>query len=158
MSVYTARIEWQSTDNDDFASDRYGRVHRWRFDGGVEVRASASPHIVPRPWSAADAVDPEEAFVAALSSCHMLWFLNFSAKAGFSVDAYTDEAEGVLDKNADGRMAMTRVTLRPVVRFGGTRTPSDTEFDAMHKNAHERCFIANSVSTEVRCEPSIAPA
>src|SRR5687768_398436 len=123
------------------------------FDGGVEVPASASPHSVPLPLSVAAAVDPEEAFVVSLSSCHMLWFLSIAAKRGFLVDSYRDEAVGMMAKDASGKLSMTRVTLRPDVRFGGGQQPTAEAGAAMHHEAHEQCFIARSVKTDVRCEP-----
>jgi organic hydroperoxide reductase OsmC/OhrA len=152
MSEYRVEVLWRR-DGAAFTDNRYSRGHRWRFDGGVEVPASSSPHVVPLPWSVATAVDPEEAFVASLSSCHMLWFLSIAARRGFVVDDYRDEAVGLMAKNADGRLAMTEVTLRPRVRYGGERRPTDDEAAAMHHEAHEACFIANSVKTDVRCEP-----
>lgn len=151
MAIYSAQILWSRGDQ-DFLDNRYSRGHLWRFDGGVEVPASSSPHVVPLPGSREDAVDPEEAFVAALSSCHMLWFLSLAARDGWRVDAYRDLAEGRMGKNAEGRLAMTRVTLRPAVIFSGA-APSRAQLDALHHEAHEACFIANSVKTEVRCEP-----
>lgn len=156
MSRYQAVIEW-SRDGAPFTDNRYSRGHRWRFDGGVEVPASASPHVVPLPMSVAAAVDPEEAFVASLSSCHMLWFLSLAAKHGFVVDDYRDEAVGIMERNDGGRLAMTRVTLRPAARYGGDRRPSPAEEDALHHAAHEECFIASSVKTLVTCEPVRAP-
>lgn len=152
MAEYRATVSWQR-DGAKFTDNRYSRGHSWSFDGGVTVPASASPHVVPLPLSVEAAVDPEEAFVASLSSCHMLFFLSFAAKRGFVVDSYRDEAVGILAKNAEGRMAMTRVTLHPAVRFGGERQPSAGEIDAIHHDSHEACFIANSVKTELRCEP-----
>jgi organic hydroperoxide reductase OsmC/OhrA len=152
MSTYTAIISWERGDQ-GFIDNRYSRAHLWRFDGEVEVTASSSPHVVPLPFSNAAAVDPEEAFVASLSSCHMLWFLSIAAKRKFLVDRYTDNAEGVLAENADGKLAMTRVTLRPEVSFSGASIPSHAELDQMHHEAHDECFIANSVKSEVRCEP-----
>lgn len=152
MAEYRATVSWQR-DGAKFTDNRYSRGHSWSFDGGVTVPASASPHVVPLPLSIEAAVDPEEAFVASLSSCHMLFFLSFAAKRGFVVDSYRDEAVGILAKNAEGRMAMTRVTLHPAVRFGGERQPSAGEIDAIHHDSHEACFIANSVKTELRCEP-----
>lgn len=135
---------------------RYGRRHVLRFDGGAEVPGSASPHVVPAPLSDPAAVDPEEAFVAALASCHMLWFLSIAAKRGFRVDRYADAASGAMGEDARGRTAVTVVTLRPDVRFSGDRLPSPEEIRAMHHAAHEACFIANSVRSEVRCEPVVA--
>jgi organic hydroperoxide reductase OsmC/OhrA len=135
-----------------FTDNRYSRRHRWLFDGGVEVPASSSPHVVPLPLSVEAAVDPEEAFVASLSSCHMLWFLSIAAQRGFVVDAYQDEAVGILAPDETGQLAITRVTLRPDVTFGDV-PPTGEETAAMHHEAHRRCFIARSVKTEVRCEP-----
>ena len=152
MSTYTAVVSWKRGDQ-AFIDNRYSRAHVWRFDGGVEVAASSSPSVVPLPLSNAAAVDPEEAFVASLSSCHMLWFLSIAAKRKFRVDQYTDNAEGIIEKNAAGKFAMTRVTLRPEMSFSGEKMPSRAELDEMHHKAHEECFIANSVKTEVLCEP-----
>jgi len=152
MSTYTATIAWQRG-SAAFIDDKYSRAHTWTFDGGVEVPASASPAVVPLPWSKAEAVDPEEAFVASLSSCHMLWFLSIAARARFCVDSYVDAAVGIMARNAEGKYAMTAVTLRPRVAFTGERLPSQDQIDAMHHKAHAECFIANSVKTEVRCEP-----
>ncbi len=155
MSIYTAEVLWARGDA-DFSSGRYSRRHLLRFDGGVDVPGSSSPQVVPLPWSVAAAVDPEEAFVASLSSCHMLWFLSLAGKRKFCVDSYTDKASGVMAKNAEGKMAMTVVTLRPDVVFYGVTLPTRDEIEALHHEAHEECFIANSVKTEVRCEPVIA--
>ncbi len=151
MSTYTATIRWTRSASDAFADGRYSRAHEWAFDGGAVVPASASPHIVPAPWSDAAGVDPEEAFVASLSSCHMLFFLDFAKRAGLVVDAYEDPAEGVLEKGADGRMAVTSVTLRPKVEWGG-KEPDGAALAALHHKAHEACFIANSVTTKVVVE------
>lgn len=151
MAIHSAEILWSRGDQ-DFLDNRYSRAHLWRFDGGVEVPASSSPHVVPLPGSRADAVDPEEAFVASLSSCHMLWFLSLAARDGWRVDAYRDQAEGRMGRNAEGRLAMLRVTLRPQVSFAGS-VPSREQLDALHHQAHEECFIASSVKTEVLCEP-----
>lgn len=153
MSTHTATICWERGDQ-PFLDKRYSRAHRWVFDGGVEVAGSASPHVVPLPYSRADAVDPEEAFIASLSCCHMLWFLSIAAKRRFRVDSYVDEANGAIGKNAEGRMAMLRVTLRPRVVFSGERVPTREEIDVMHHEAHDACFIAASVTTEVVCEPA----
>lgn len=153
MAKYTSVVVW-SREGATFTDNRYSRGHRWLFDGGVEVPASSSPHVVPLPLSVAAAVDPEEAFVASLSSCHMLWFLSIAAQRGFVVESYRDEAVGVMGKDASGKLAMTRVTLRPAVSFGGEPRPAADEVAAMHHEAHEKCFIANSVKTDVRCEPA----
>jgi organic hydroperoxide reductase OsmC/OhrA len=152
MAEYEATIEW-TRDGAVFSDGRYSRGHIWRFDEGIEVPASSSPHSVPLPMSVAAAVDPEEAFVASLSSCHMLWFLSIAAKRGFVVESYRDEATGVMAKNAEGRLAMTQVTLRPVVEFSSDERPTPDQIAAMHHEAHEKCFIANSVKTTVRCQP-----
>jgi organic hydroperoxide reductase OsmC/OhrA len=152
MAQYSATVLWERGEQ-DFLSQRYSRRHRIQFDGGAEVAGSSSPHVVPLPWSDAAAVDPEEAFVASLSSCHMLWFLSIAARRGFCVDRYADAAHGVMQKNAEGRMAMTVVTLRPEVNFSGAALPTRDQIDALHREAHESCFIANSVKTELRCEP-----
>jgi organic hydroperoxide reductase OsmC/OhrA len=152
MAEYTATVTWERRDA-KFTDNRYSRGHRWSFDGGVEVPASASPHVVPLPLSVAEAVDPEEAFVASLSSCHMLYFLYFAAKGGFVVDRYRDEAVGLLAKNEAGKMAMLRVTLRPEIVYSGDKRPTEAESATMHHQAHEECFIAQSVKTEVRVEP-----
>ena len=152
MSKHHARIEWQR-DGAHFTDHRYSRRHAWRFDGGATVPASSSPHIVPPPGSDPSCVDPEEAFVAALSSCHMLFFLSLAAKAGHVVDGYSDAAVGVMTKNADGKLWVSLVTLRPKVRFAEGRSPTAEALDALHHKAHEECFIANSVKSEVRCEP-----
>jgi organic hydroperoxide reductase OsmC/OhrA len=152
MSSYKAVVAWERGDQ-VFVDNRYSRAHVWRFDGGAEVPGSSSPRSVPVPLSNAAAVDPEEAFVAALSSCHMLWFLAIAAKRGFRVDRYRDEAEGVLEKNAEGKRAMTQVTLRPEISFSGEKIPTREELDQMHHEAHEECYIASSVKSDVRCEP-----
>lgn len=155
MSDYHAEVHWLRG-TQPFTDNRYSRRHVWRFDGGVEVPGSSSPHVVKLPYSDATCVDPEEAFVAALASCHLLTFLYLAAKAGFTVDEYRDAAIGTMARNAEGRLAMTVVVLRPAVRFAGERRPSPAEFEALHHAAHDECFIANSVKTEVRCEPVIS--
>lgn len=137
-----------------FTDNRYSRGHLWRFDGGVEVPASSSPHVVPVPLSVEAAVDPEEALVASLSSCHMLWFLSIAAKRKLVVESYRDEAVGVMTKDAQGKLWMSRVTLRPQVRFAGDPQPSAEQVAAMHHDAHEECYIARSVRSEIVCEPA----
>ena len=151
MSTYTATVRWSRTGDSDFTKGQYSRAHEWAFDGGVTVPASASPHIVPPPWSDPAGVDPEEAFIASLSSCHMLFLVDFARRGGFVVDSYTDEAEGILEKRADGKMAMTRVTLRPRMEWGDP-APDEAAIADLHHRAHEACFIANSVKTEVTVE------
>jgi len=151
MSTYTATVRWTRDPSTDFAKGQYSRAHEWVFDGGAVVPASPSPHVVPAPWSDQAGVDPEEAFVASLSSCHMLFFVDFARRAGFVVDSYVDEAEGELGKRPDGRMAMTRVTLHPRVTWVST-PPDEAAIAGLHHRAHEACFIANSVTTEVVVE------
>ncbi|MBI2517200.1 MAG: OsmC family protein [Opitutae bacterium] len=155
MSTYTAEIHWHRGDQ-KFTDNRYSRAHSWKFDGGIKVPASSSPHVVPLPMSVAAAVDPEEAFVASLSSCHLLRFLSLTAKKGYVVDSYADDAVGVMEKNAAGRLAMTKITLRPLVAFSGEKLPDRAALDALHHSAHEECFIAASVRSEVVIEPRLA--
>jgi organic hydroperoxide reductase OsmC/OhrA len=150
--TYDVQIRWSRGDA-AFTDNRYSRAHTWHFDGGIEVPASSSPHVVRVPLSAEAAVDPEEAFVASIASCHMLWFLSIVAAAGLRVDRYVDSAVGVMGKNAAAKTAITRVTLHPQVTFSGTRIPSRDEIVELHHKAHDECFIANSVTTDIRCEP-----
>jgi organic hydroperoxide reductase OsmC/OhrA len=150
--VYRATVSWRRPPDSDFPKGRYSRGHTWRFDGGIEIRASASPQVVPKAFAPADAVDPEEAFVASLSACHMLTFLDVARRAGFFVEQYEDAAEGVMEKNAAGRYWVARVTLRPAIDFSD-REPNAGELARLHHEAHEQCFIANSVTTDVRVEP-----
>ena len=152
MSTYTATIRWTRSGGGEFAKGHYSRAHEWAFDGGLTVPASPSPHIVPAPWNDPNGVDPEEAFVASLSSCHMLFFVDFARRAGLVLDSYVDDAEGVLEKRADGKMAMTRVTLRPCITWVGD-PPDAAAIADLHHRAHEACFIANSVTTKVTIEP-----
>ncbi|HEY8592096.1 MAG TPA: OsmC family protein [Sphingomicrobium sp.] len=152
MTSYTATIRWARTSDGDFAKGQYSRAHEWAFDGGVTLPAGPSPHIVPEPWGNPAGVDPEEGFVASLSSCHMLFFVDLARRDGWVVDTYVDEAEGVLEKRADGKMAMTKVTLRPRVTWGGDNQPGEAAIADLHHRAHEACFIANSVTTDIRIE------
>lgn len=151
MSVHRATVSW-ALDGGDFLKRRYSRVHTLAFDGGIEVVGSPATSVVPAPFSRPDAVDPESAFTAALSACHMLWFLDLASRAGFVVAAYEDAAEGELGRIGEGRFAMTKVTLRPRLRFEGTARPSAAELADLHERAHAACFIANSVTTEVVIE------
>ncbi len=153
MSSYHAKVEW-SRGHDEFLRQKYSRGHRWSFDEGVSIPASASPHAVRAPWHVTAAVDPEEALTAALASCHMLFFLSFASAAGFTVESYVDTPEGLMTKGPDGRETMTRFTLRPTVTFK-ERAPSAEEFQAMHHKAHEECYIANSIRGEVHTEGTI---
>lgn len=154
MGGHTATIEWRS--DGAFASGRYSRRHAWRFDGGAVVTASSSPGVVPEPMSDPAGVDPEEALIAAVASCHMLWFLALAQDAGLTIESYRDEAEGEMGRIAPGRVAMKRVVLRPDIAFSG-REPDSAELDRLHHEAHIRCFIANSLKGEVVVEPPLAP-
>jgi organic hydroperoxide reductase OsmC/OhrA len=153
MSEHRATVQWQRGEGEVFAKGRYSRVHSWRFDGGAQVRASSSPQVVPVPWSDPAAVDPEEGYVAALSSCHMLWFLSLAAAAGFVVESYEDEAVGHMSEVRPQRPAVTRVILRPRVAFDPAHAADAAQLDALHHQAHDHCFLANSVKTEIRIEP-----
>ena len=153
MSEYTVRVQWQRQPLEAFNDNQYSRRHQIEFDGGVVLPASSSPSVVPLPYSDASAVDPEEMFVASLSSCHMLWFLSLAAGRGLRVERYVDEARGTMGRNAAGRIAMTRVVLQPQVEFVGAQRPDDQALQALHHEAHEKCFIANSVHTEVLVQP-----
>jgi organic hydroperoxide reductase OsmC/OhrA len=148
---YHALIHW-ARGSAPFTDNRYSRGHTWRFDGGIEVPASSSPSVVRPPLSVEAAIDPEEAFVASLSSCHMLWFLDLAAKDGWCVDDYRDDARGLMGRDAAGRVAMLQVVLRPRVLFAGARRPQRSAHEALHHRAHESCFIANSVKTAVGVE------
>jgi organic hydroperoxide reductase OsmC/OhrA len=153
MSTYHAQVTWRRG-ADEFLRQKYSRGHRWTFDEGVSIAASASPHAVRAPWHVTAAVDPEEALVAAVSSCHMLFFLSYCSAAGFTVESYEDAPEGLMAKNARGKDAMTAFTLRPVVTFK-ERAPSEEEFLAMHHKAHDECYVANSLNGTVAVEPLI---
>ncbi|MDP9141902.1 MAG: OsmC family protein [Pseudomonadota bacterium] len=151
---YRAGIHWQRSATEKFTDQRYSRGHQWRFDGGVDVPASSSPLVVPLPYSVAAAVDPEEAFIASLSSCHMLFFLSYAAQKGFVIDQYADNAVGTMGRNEQGQTAMLKVVLNPQIQWSGERQPSADEIAALHERAHHDCFLANSV----RCEVLVAPA
>ena len=153
MSEYAMDLAWER-DDAAFVDNKYSRAHVWRFDGGVSVPASSSTHVVPAPYSVAANVDPEEAFVASLASCHMLTFLGIAAKRGFVVDSYADRPTGVLAKNEAGRISMTHVTLHPHVCFARAKQPNEAELLALHHDAHVECFIANSVKTVIDIVPS----
>jgi organic hydroperoxide reductase OsmC/OhrA len=150
VSEHEARLNWTRSDGEEFLRGRYSRVHDLRFDSGTTLKASSSPSVgVPPQWSSVEAVDPEELFVASLSSCHMLWFLDFARRAKVEVRGYSDHAVGEMAKTEDGRVAVTRVTLRPKVECDADRET----LDHLHHQAHEACFIANSVKTDVVVEP-----
>ncbi len=152
MENYSATVHWERG-GQDFLDKRYSRAHSWSFDGGATVLASASPNLLPAPMSDPRGVDPEEAFIAAVSSCHMLWFLAMAAKHRWLVDSYYDQPSGKMDKNSDGRTSLSVIVLRPKVTFSGENQPSTDEIGWMHKEAHDLCFIANSVRSEIRIEP-----
>ena len=151
MSEHVATVVWMRGES-KFTDGRYSRGHEWRFDGGVTVPASASPHNVRLPFSVEQAVDPEEALVAAVSSCHMLFFLSFVAKRGYVVDSYIDEAVGEMAEDDRGRVAVTKVRLRPRITFTGDSQPDSEMIQSIHHEAHEACFIANSLRSEVVVE------
>jgi len=152
MSEHCAKIYWVRGSEESFLDKRYSRGHHWYFDGGITVTASSSPHVVPLPFSVEESVDPEEAFVASLSSCHMLFFLSIAAKKQYIVDEYVDRATGFMALNPDGKMYMKKVTLRPDVVFSGEKQPSVEEIKVIHHLSHAECFIANSVKTEISIE------
>ena len=152
MSEYKATIKWQRT-SPDFLKGRYSREHTWTFDGGATVPASSSPHVVPAPWSNPACVDPEEAFVAAISSCNMLTFLYLASRQGFQIDSYEDEAVGVMAKTEKGVPWISSVTLNPKIVFSGDKMPAPADEKQLHHLAHEQCYIANSVKTEIAVHP-----
>lgn len=148
MSNYTATIRWKNA-GPDFLKGKYSREHTWSFDGGITVAASPSPSVVPVPWSNPAHVDPEEAFVASVSSCHMLTFLWLAQRQGFQADSYEDTAVGVMSKTDRGSMWVSKITLNPRIQWSGAKTPTLADLDTLHHQAHEQCFIANSIKTEV---------
>ena len=152
MSKYHAEVNWRRGEQEAYVDNQYSRGHLWKFDGGLTVEASSSPQVVPLPYSVEAHIDPEEAFVASLSSCHMLFFLSIAAKRRFVVDAYVDNAVGLMAPGEDLKIAMTQVTLRPKVTFSGGNEPTMEQIEKMHHQAHEQCFIANSVKTAVVIE------
>jgi organic hydroperoxide reductase OsmC/OhrA len=149
MSQHQATIHWTRHQDEKFTDSRYSRAHTWAFDGGVRVPASSALSSVPLPYSKAENVDPEEALVAAASSCHMLAFLYLAAKAGLVVDSYEDAAVGAMSRNSRGRLAITSIQLSPEIMFSGARCPSESEVSALHHEAHEECYIANSISSDI---------
>jgi organic hydroperoxide reductase OsmC/OhrA len=151
MAEHNATISWKRT-SDEFLKGRYSREHTWAFDGGFTMPASPAPSVVPAPWSNPACVDPEEAYVASLSSCHMLTFLFVASRQGFVVDSYSDAAVGTMAKNEKGVPWVSRVTLRPAIVYSGDKRPTPAEEERLHHLAHEQCFIANSVKTEVVVE------
>jgi len=151
MSQYIATVVWTRAPDAPFKDNKYSRAHEWRFDGGAVVKGSSAPSSVRVPMSDPTAVDPEEALVAALSSCHMLFFLSFAASAGFVIDRYEDDAVGEMGKNANGKTAMVKVTLRPKITWSGA-PPSAEQLHELHHKSHDHCYIANSVSAQVLVE------
>lgn len=149
MAEYRATVEWRS--GGAFREGRYSRAHSLSFDGGAVVPASSSPHVVPVPMSDPAGVDPEEMLVASVSSCHMLWFLHLARDSGFDVASYRDEAAGTMGKDKEGRMAITQIVLRPRIDFAGD-APDAEALDRLHHEAHERCFIANSLKSDIIVE------
>lgn len=156
MSQHLATVQWRRN-GAVFIDHQYSREHHWQFDGGVEIAASASPYVVREPYTNAACVDPEEAFVASLSSRHMLWSLAIAAKQQFVVKSYTDRAIGVLEKDKDGNLAITQVHLHPEIKFAGDRQPIDRQVEELHAAAHHHCFLANSVKTQIVVE-AVAPS
>jgi organic hydroperoxide reductase OsmC/OhrA len=152
MSEYRATVSWRRVPGQRYSDGKYSRAHTWSFDGGLTVPASSSPQVVPLPYSVEANVDPEEAFVASLSSCHMLFFLSIAAGRRYVVDSYLDDPVGFMGTDADGKSSMTKVILRPKVSFAGDRQPSREVVQEMHHQSHERCYIANSVKTTVVTE------
>lgn len=146
--LHRAIIHWEQPAQ-DFLKGQYSREHTWTFDGGAVIQASPAPSIVPAPWSNPAFIDPEEAFVASLSSCHMLVFLYIASRQGFQVASYHDEATGLMGKNERGAMWVSKVTLHPAIAYAGEKRPSAEEEAKLHHLSHEQCFIANSVITEV---------
>ncbi|MBA3647889.1 MAG: OsmC family protein [Chitinophagales bacterium] len=147
--TYTIKVLWEKKSHELFTDNKYSRAHYWFFDGGVEISASASPQVVPLPMADESAVDPEEAFVASLSSCHMLFFLSIAAANKFTVEKYEDFAEGIMSKNEDGKLAMTVINLKPEVTFSGEPIPTAEQISKFHKLAHDKCYIANSVRSVI---------
>lgn len=148
MHSYIAKIAWKSDSPETFTKNRYTRGHKWSFDGGVDIPASSSPHSVRVPYSIEEAVDPEEALVAATASCHMLTFLWVAARKGFIIDSYEDNAVGEMDESS-GKPWVSKITLDPKIEWSGDRVPTADEIGEMHHDAHEGCYIANSIKSEV---------
>ncbi|MEJ7823711.1 MAG: OsmC family protein [Chitinophagaceae bacterium] len=147
---YTARIFWKKKETETFTDNKYSRGHTWVFDGGVELPASASPQVVPLPMSIESAVDPEEAFVAAISSCHMLFFLSIAASSNYIIETYDDQAEGIMSKNEHGQMIMGDIILKPKIVFSGTTIPTAEQIAELHNSAHHKCYLANSIKSTIK--------
>ena len=155
MATYRATSDWRLKDGEDFATGRYSRGHSIVFGSGCEAPGTASPHVVGNKWSVPGAVDPEEMLVGSIATCHMLSYLHVAREAGFVVTRYRDEAVGVMEKNAAGQLWVSKVTLGPEITFQGSQ-PSPEQRDHMHHAAHEACFIANSVKTEIVVEEKVS--
>lgn len=153
MSNHQATVSWKCG-GQEFAKGRYSREHTWRFDGGLTVPASPSPQVVPAPWSNPAAMDPEEAFVAAIASCHMLTFLWLAGRAGFIAEGYEDTAVGVMGKNERGVPWVSEVRLQPEIQWTGPTLPTPADLERLHQEAHNQCFIAQSVRTKVVVAPA----
>ena len=149
MSEYYATIKWQRQESEKFSDNKYSRAHTWEFDGGQIVQASSSPHVVPLPYSLENNIDPEEAFIASLSSCHMLFFLSIASKRRYVIESYHDAASGLMQLDSNNKMSMTDVTLNPKIVFSGDKQPTQKQINKIHHQAHEQCFIANSVMTKI---------
>jgi len=152
VSVYFAQINWEKGSNENYLDNKYSRAHTWSFDGGAVIPASSSPHIVPLPYSVEANVDPEEAFIASISSCHMLFFLSIAAKNKLIIESYEDKAEGVMEKDPQGNISITQVTLKPKTIFASNTQPDDELIETMHHQAHQQCFIANSIKADIVTE------
>lgn len=154
MPIYKAGIQWKRN-GARFLDHKYQRTHIWTFDNGLRLKAAASPHIVGGAFTDPSVVDPEEAFTASVASCHMLWFLSFAAGSGFVVNKYSDHSEGTLEKNGEGNLAMTKVLIQPVVTFEAENAPSQDNFLKLHQEAHRKCFIANSIKSDIEISPKM---
>ena len=147
--IIKATIDWKKLPNEAFTDGKYHRTHTWTFDGGISVQASSSPDIVPVPYSDPTLIDPEEAFLASIASCHMLFFLSIAGKQKLIIESYEDHPEAIMEKNEEGKMAITSVVLKPRVKFSGSNQPDQTTVKALHQRAHEKCFIANSIKSTI---------
>jgi len=154
MPNYKATIHWKRS-GAKFLDHKYQRTHTWTFDNGLRLKAAASPHIVGKSFTDSSVIDPEEAFIASVGSCHMLWFLSLAAGMGFVVNKYSDQSEGTLEKNSEGHMAMTKVLIQPMVSFEADNAPSQEDFLKLHREAHRKCFIANSVKSDIEILPKM---
>ena len=155
MADHTAKVRWQISEGEDFASNRYSRAHTWSFDGGLSVPGSAAPGYLPAALIDESAVDPEEALLASAASCHMLYFLAYAAKAGFTMTSYEDNPEGTVEKNETGDPWMSTIVMRPSAVFTGDKRPTGDEIEKLHHRAHKTCIIANSLKSALTIEPII---